>query len=51
LNKPWHTLTVDETLERLNSDEEGLSQEEAERRLSEFGPNQLAEIYVSSKTT
>jgi Ca2+-transporting ATPase len=49
LNEPWHTLTVDETLEKLNSDTEGLSLEEAERRLSEFGPNQLEEIYKPSK--
>ena len=49
MNEPWHTLTATETLEKLNSDEEGLSQEEAERRLEKYGPNQLAEIYKPSK--
>ncbi len=49
MNEPWHTLTVDETLEKLNSDTEGLSPKEAERRLSEFGQNQLEEIYKPSK--
>ncbi|HPJ83387.1 MAG TPA: HAD-IC family P-type ATPase [Methanothrix sp.] len=46
---PWHTLTADETLEKLNSGKEGLSLEEVERRLSRFGPNQLEEIYKPSK--
>jgi Ca2+-transporting ATPase len=49
LTDPWHTLTVNETLEKLNTDKDGLSPEEAERRLSEFGPNQLEEIYKPSK--
>ncbi len=45
----WHTLTPEETLEKLGSREEGLSSEEAERRLAEHGPNQLEEIYKPSK--
>lgn len=49
MTDPWHTLTVDETLEKLSSSREGLSTEEAEQRLSEFGPNQLEEIYKPSK--
>ncbi len=49
MTDPWHTLTADETLEKLRSSEEGLPSEEAERRLSEFGPNQLEEIYKPSK--
>lgn len=49
MTDPWHTLTADETLEKLNSSREGLSSEEAERRLSEHGPNQLEEIYKPSK--
>jgi Ca2+-transporting ATPase len=49
MTDPWHTLTVDETQERLRSGEEGLSSEEAERRLEEFGPNHLEEIYKPSK--
>lgn len=49
MTDPWHTLTAAETLERLGSSKEGLSSEEAERRLSQFGPNQLEEIYKPSK--
>ena len=49
MTHPWHTLTADETLERLGSSEEGLSSEEAAQRLSEHGANQLEEIYKPSK--
>ncbi|HVB96353.1 MAG TPA: HAD-IC family P-type ATPase [Chloroflexota bacterium] len=37
----WHSLTVGETLSRLDSQPEGLSPEEAERRLAQSGPNRL----------
>jgi Ca2+-transporting ATPase len=36
-----HTLTVDEVFSRLNSTAQGLTDEEAARRLSEHGPNEL----------
>jgi Ca2+-transporting ATPase len=39
----WHTLTVDESFERLGSSAAGLSLEEASRRLEEVGPNELEE--------
>lgn len=40
----WYNLTVTEVLSRLGSDpRRGLSREEAERRLAECGPNELAE--------
>jgi Ca2+-transporting ATPase len=39
---PWHHLEVDEVLERLRTMREGLSSEEAKRRLQRFGPNRLA---------
>ncbi|HOW92502.1 MAG TPA: cation-transporting P-type ATPase, partial [Anaerolineaceae bacterium] len=40
----WHALSADEALQRLKSpDAEGLSSAEAERRLKEYGPNQLEE--------
>ncbi len=45
----WHAFTIPETLERLNTTEDGISTEEAEKRTIEFGPNQLAEIYRPSK--
>ncbi|MDF0593297.1 cation-translocating P-type ATPase [Methanotrichaceae archaeon M04Ac] len=49
MTDPWHTLTVDETLERLSSSREGLSSDEAAQRLSEHGANQLEEFYKPSK--
>ena len=45
----WHALSREEVLEKLNSGlEEGLSKEEAAKRLEKYGPNQLAE---GKKTT
>ncbi|MGC9182264.1 cation-translocating P-type ATPase [Thermogladius sp.] len=38
---PWHSLSVEEVLERLGSSLRGLSEEEAERRLQAYGPNIL----------
>ncbi|MCS7105120.1 MAG: cation-translocating P-type ATPase [Thermofilaceae archaeon] len=43
----WHTLRVDETLEKLKTSREGLSKAEAEKRLREYGPNELAEKRVN----
>ncbi len=37
----WHTLTIDNTFARLNSDPNGLTNNEAEQRLIEYGPNEL----------
>ena len=37
----WHTLTIKESFERLNSGPSGLTAAEAARRLDEFGPNEL----------
>jgi len=40
----WHALGADEVLKRLDTlADQGLSDEEAERRLQTYGPNQLAE--------
>ena len=41
LAQQWHTLSVSQTFERLNSNPHGLTAAEAERRLSKYGPNQL----------
>lgn len=38
---PWHTLTVEETFERLKSTPRGLTIAEVARRLDDFGPNEL----------
>jgi calcium-translocating P-type ATPase len=37
----WYVLEVDEVLSQLSTDREGLSSEEAQRRLAEFGKNAL----------
>ena len=37
----WHTLEVAEAIQTLRADFSGLSQEEAQDRLAEFGPNEL----------
>ena len=37
----WHTLTVEQTLERLSSGPRGLTDDEATKRLQEYGPNEL----------
>jgi Ca2+-transporting ATPase len=40
----WHSLSAEETLKRLETPlSEGLTTEEAQRRLKEHGPNQLVE--------
>jgi Ca2+-transporting ATPase len=39
----WHTLTVSETLAVLDSSPQGLSTDEADHRLIEYGPNVLDE--------
>lgn len=38
---PWHTLPGEEVLELLESESDGLSPEEASRRLQQFGPNEV----------
>ena len=44
-NKPtrWHNLGAEETLKTLHSDRSGLSESEAQRRLHQYGPNELTE--------
>jgi magnesium-transporting ATPase (P-type) len=37
----WHALTAAETLERLGTSLDGLATREAERRLQQFGPNEI----------
>jgi Ca2+-transporting ATPase len=43
LKENWHNLEISEVLTSLDSKREGLSQGEAQRRLAQFGPNELAE--------
>src|SRR5687767_14609458 len=39
----WHALTVEEVLNHLKVQNNGLTSEEAKRRLEHYGPNQLTE--------
>jgi len=43
VGRSWHSLTVGDTLEALNSSRHGLSEEEARERLHRYGPNELKE--------
>ncbi|MFW5823181.1 MAG: HAD-IC family P-type ATPase, partial [Tangfeifania sp.] len=40
---PYHSIDADECIEKLNSSEKGLQQEEANNRFEQFGPNELEE--------
>jgi len=46
--KPWHSLSSDSIFEKLNSSEEGLSNDEVENRINEYGPNKLPETEPQS---
>lgn len=39
----WHQKTVEDVIEELNTSLKGVSSEEAEKRLLEYGPNELKE--------
>ncbi|HDJ26484.1 MAG TPA: hypothetical protein ENF34_04140, partial [Candidatus Bathyarchaeota archaeon] len=41
LEVKWHALTAEEVMKRLGTSLDGLSDEEAARRLLEFGPNEI----------
>ena len=43
MSKQWHAQTEDQVLEALETSRSGLSSEEAEKRLAEYGPNKLVE--------
>jgi magnesium-transporting ATPase (P-type) len=38
---PWHALSGDEALDRLETSRDGLPEDDVRRRLEEYGPNQL----------
>ena len=42
-NQNWYNLKPEEVIASLNSSDHGLSQDEAQRRLAQFGPNELVE--------
>ena len=43
VTREWHNLETHEVLTALDSGDSGLTSDEAQRRLVEFGPNELAE--------
>jgi len=38
---PWHSLTVDEVLHELSASQNGLTSEEIQKRIQQYGPNVL----------
>lgn len=40
-SKPWHSQDVEETLKSLDSRDKGLTTDEAQKRLAEYGSNEL----------
>ena len=47
-SEPWHATSTDEVLSALAVDESGLSADEADRRLTESGPNDIHEAERAS---
>ena len=43
VERAWHNLSASEVIESLKSSLQGLTREEAQHRLAQFGPNELAE--------
>jgi len=43
VSQEWHAMKTEELMATLKASEKGLNTEEAERRLQEFGPNELVE--------
>ena len=39
--KPWHTLTIDESFQQLESQPAGLTRTEVIERMLKYGPNEL----------
>lgn len=42
MEKNWHSLTIEEILSQLGTTSDGLSQNEAQKRLHFYGPNEIA---------
>jgi Ca2+-transporting ATPase len=41
MSKSWHAMEIEETMKQLDSKETGLSQEEVQKRLQQYGTNEL----------
>ncbi|MEM3570199.1 MAG: cation-translocating P-type ATPase [Thermoproteota archaeon] len=44
MSRPWHARSVEEVLEELGVNREGLSSQEAVERLKKYGPNEIKEV-------
>ena len=44
----WHTLSIEQTFKELRSSDKGLTQQEAEKRLQQYGKNELAAARAES---
>jgi Ca2+-transporting ATPase len=47
--RPWHILDLEETFAALDSSPRGLKMAEVERRLAQFGPNEIESAHKVSK--
>jgi Ca2+-transporting ATPase len=41
MSKPWHSMDIEEAIEQLKTKETGLSQAEVQKRLQQYGTNEL----------
>lgn len=48
-NTPWHSMTVDETFEKLATSEAGLTEEEVQKRQEQYGSNEFAHEKQATK--
>ena len=49
LEDPWHSFSVEETFEELKTSDEGLTYDEVENRLKQYGANELQEEKHTTK--
>jgi Ca2+-transporting ATPase len=47
-SEPWYAIPTDEVFSALETDKTGVSSDEADRRLSEYGPNEIHEAERTS---
>lgn len=50
-NTLWHSMTVEETFEKLGTSEAGLTEEEVQKRLEQYGTNEFAHEKQATKLT
>jgi len=48
ISEEWHTKSTESVFSYLETSTDGLSQEEVEKRLAEYGPNQLPGVHTRS---